>query len=294
MGDESATDPLSAARARYEREREKRLRDDGLAQYSQLDRASTRTFDHDPWVEPGLHPRARRRGDRGRHRRRRVRRDAHRHRPRSSGASPTSASSRRPATSAAPGTGTATRAACATSSRYIYLPLLEETGYMPDRCGTRRRTGDLRALPAHRPPLRPVPARPVPDRDRDRRRGTTTPPAGRSPPPGATALGPVPRHRRRHPAQGQAARPSRASTTSPARPFHTARWDYGYTGGSPTEPMDRLADKRVGIIGTGATVDPGRAAAGPGGQGGLRLPAHAVGGRRAGQRPDRRRVVRAR
>jgi cation diffusion facilitator CzcD-associated flavoprotein CzcO len=36
--------------------------------------------------------------------------------------------------------------------------------------------------------------------------------------------------------------------------FHTSRWDYGYTGGSPTEPMDRLADKRVGIIGTGATA----------------------------------------
>ena len=38
------------------------------------------------------------------------------------------------------------------------------------------------------------------------------------------------------------------------RAFHTARWDYGYTGGSATEPMDRLADKRVGIIGTGATA----------------------------------------
>ena len=36
--------------------------------------------------------------------------------------------------------------------------------------------------------------------------------------------------------------------------FHTSRWDYGYTGGSPTEPMDHLADKRVGIIGTGATA----------------------------------------
>ena len=35
--------------------------------------------------------------------------------------------------------------------------------------------------------------------------------------------------------------------------FHTTRWDYEYTGGSPTEPMDRLADKVVGIIGTGAT-----------------------------------------
>ena len=36
--------------------------------------------------------------------------------------------------------------------------------------------------------------------------------------------------------------------------FHTTRWDYAYTGGSPTEPMDHLADKVVGIIGTGATA----------------------------------------
>ena len=36
--------------------------------------------------------------------------------------------------------------------------------------------------------------------------------------------------------------------------FHTTRWDYDFTGGSPTEPMDRLADKVVGIIGTGATA----------------------------------------
>jgi cation diffusion facilitator CzcD-associated flavoprotein CzcO len=36
--------------------------------------------------------------------------------------------------------------------------------------------------------------------------------------------------------------------------FHTSRWDYSYTGGSPTDPMDRLSDKRVGVIGTGATA----------------------------------------
>ncbi|MEQ1551056.1 NAD(P)/FAD-dependent oxidoreductase [Sphingorhabdus sp.] len=36
--------------------------------------------------------------------------------------------------------------------------------------------------------------------------------------------------------------------------FHTSRWDYGYTGGSPEgAPMTKLADKRVAIIGTGAT-----------------------------------------
>ena len=39
------------------------------------------------------------------------------------------------------------------------------------------------------------------------------------------------------------------------RAFHTSRWDYDYTGGDPTgQPMARLADKRVAIIGTGATA----------------------------------------
>lgn len=36
--------------------------------------------------------------------------------------------------------------------------------------------------------------------------------------------------------------------------FHTSRWDYDYTGGSPDGAlMEKLADKRVAIIGTGAT-----------------------------------------
>ncbi|MGZ4784633.1 MAG: flavin-containing monooxygenase [Acidimicrobiales bacterium] len=37
--------------------------------------------------------------------------------------------------------------------------------------------------------------------------------------------------------------------------FHTSRWDYDYTGGDPNgAPLTNLADKRVGIIGTGATA----------------------------------------
>jgi cation diffusion facilitator CzcD-associated flavoprotein CzcO len=37
--------------------------------------------------------------------------------------------------------------------------------------------------------------------------------------------------------------------------FHTSRWDYEYTGGDWTgAPMTDLGDKRVGIIGTGATA----------------------------------------
>ena len=36
--------------------------------------------------------------------------------------------------------------------------------------------------------------------------------------------------------------------------FHTSRWDYGYTGGNANGGLIVLADKRVGIIGTGATA----------------------------------------
>jgi cyclohexanone monooxygenase len=36
--------------------------------------------------------------------------------------------------------------------------------------------------------------------------------------------------------------------------FHTSRWDYGYTGGHSKGELTNLADKRVGIIGTGATA----------------------------------------
>ena len=36
--------------------------------------------------------------------------------------------------------------------------------------------------------------------------------------------------------------------------FHTSRWDYAYTGGDATGGLTGLNDKRVGIIGTGATA----------------------------------------
>jgi cyclohexanone monooxygenase len=37
--------------------------------------------------------------------------------------------------------------------------------------------------------------------------------------------------------------------------FHTARWDYAYTGGHHRNPtLDKLADKRVALVGTGATA----------------------------------------
>jgi cyclohexanone monooxygenase len=36
--------------------------------------------------------------------------------------------------------------------------------------------------------------------------------------------------------------------------FHTSRWDYGYTGGDSYGNLSKLADKTVGIVGTGATA----------------------------------------
>lgn len=36
--------------------------------------------------------------------------------------------------------------------------------------------------------------------------------------------------------------------------FHTSRWDYAYTGGTSDGNLDRLHDRTVGIIGTGATA----------------------------------------
>ncbi|MFM8356890.1 MAG: flavin-containing monooxygenase [Gammaproteobacteria bacterium] len=36
--------------------------------------------------------------------------------------------------------------------------------------------------------------------------------------------------------------------------FHTSRWDYDYTGGGPEGDLHKLVDKRVAIIGTGATA----------------------------------------
>ncbi len=44
-----------------------------------------------------------------------------------------------------------------------------------------------------------------------------------------------------------------AITNFKGHSFHTARWDYSYTGGDSTGGLDKLADKRVALVGTGAT-----------------------------------------
>ena len=67
------------------------------------------------------------------------------------------------------------------------------------------------------------------------------------------------------------------------RSFHSARWDYGYTGGGPGQPLTELGDQVVGLVGTGATGIQCLPPAGRGGAARLRVPAHALGHRGAGQ-----------
>ena len=77
------------------------------------------------------------------------------------------------------------------------------------------------------------------------------------------------------------------------RSFHSARWDYGYTGGAPDDPhLDKLGDKVVGIIGTGASAIQAVPAARGVGEAPVRVPAHAVGHRRARQPADAGRLRR--
>ena len=142
-------------------------------------------------------------------------------------------------------------AACDVES-YIYLPLLEETGYMPveryskapeirEHCARIARHFDLykdalfstqvTTLDWDTGDARWVARTDRGDRIRARFVVLTTGPLNRPKLPAIPGIESFKGHS-----------------------FHTSRWDYGYTGGSATTPMDKLADMRVGIIGTGATA----------------------------------------
>ncbi|WP_436793238.1 flavin-containing monooxygenase [Actinospongicola halichondriae] len=239
---------LTLARERYAREREKRLRSDGLAQYQSLrDHGS---FDQDPWVEPGFERDAvveetdvvivgggfggmlnavnlLRRG----------------------------VSDFRIVEKAGDFGGTwywnrYPGCMCDVES-YIYLPSLEETGYVPtmryapatEIFEHSQRIGKHFDLYEHALFQTEV-EEATWDDERCRWRITTTRGDQLDARFLITAGGVL--HKAKLPA-------IEGIDTFAGRAFHTARWDYGYTGGSPTEPMDRLAGKRVGVIGTGAT-----------------------------------------
>ena len=137
----------------------------------------------------------------------------------------------------------------------VYLPLLEETGHMP--------TQKYMLAPeifAHAQRIAETFG--LYDNALFSTAGAPTLDVGRR----GVALDHPHRSRRRDRAPGssrwaparctaRSCRASRASRPSPGTRFHTSRWDYGYTGGDPQgAPMTKLADKRVGIIGTGATA----------------------------------------
>ena len=142
-------------------------------------------------------------------------------------------------------------AACDVES-YVYLPLLEETGFMPER---KYSVG---------PEIRGYAARIANQYDLDRdvlfqtevtdlawdeatRRWTVATNRGDAIRARFVVMAAGPLHRPKLP--GIAGLESFAGHS-----FHTSRWDYAYTGGGPDGGLDRLGDKTVGIIGTGATA----------------------------------------
>jgi cation diffusion facilitator CzcD-associated flavoprotein CzcO len=134
---------------------------------------------------------------------------------------------------------------------YIYLPLLEETGYMPKEkysFGPEIREHAQRV--AHHYDLYPRSLLQTQIRnlqwDDGEHRWTVT-----------THRGDVLRARHVIVSSGSLNRPKLPGLPGlrdfKGHTFHTSRWDYDYTGGSATGGLDKLGDKRVGIIGTGAT-----------------------------------------
>ena len=142
-------------------------------------------------------------------------------------------------------------AQCDTAS-FVYMPLLEETGHMPsekyckgpeilDHC---RRIGEHFDLYDKAVFSTEVTAL---DWDEAASRWIIKTNRGDKMRAKFIAMGTGPLHRPKLPGIA-------GIETFGGHTFHTSRWDYEYTGGNPAgAPLDGLADKRVGIIGTGAT-----------------------------------------
>jgi len=238
-------------RARYRRERDKRLRADGESQYLEATDELAHYANHDPYVEPGFERdpltldvdvivigagfsglmSAARLKERG-------------------------VGSFRVIEAGGDFGGTwywnrYPGAQCDIES-YCYLPLLEETGYMPKEKYSfapeifehTRRIGEYFGLYDHAVFQTRVTEvrwdetlrrwRVSTNRDDDIRTRFVihaTGPANRPKLPGIPGIGDFKGHT-----------------------FHTSRWDYPYTGGDHTGGLTGLADKRVAIIGTGATA----------------------------------------
>ncbi|PKB19366.1 cyclohexanone monooxygenase [Novosphingobium kunmingense] len=142
-------------------------------------------------------------------------------------------------------------AACDIES-YVYLPLLEETGFIPERKysqGPEIRAYSQRIADHFRLHDGALLQTEVTDMawDEADRRWTVS-----------TNRGDALRARFVIMANGPLHRPKLPGIPGiesfEGHTFHTSRWDYAYTGGDQNGGLDRLGDKVVGIIGTGATA----------------------------------------
>jgi cyclohexanone monooxygenase len=234
---------------RYKQEREKRLRADGSAQYLPLQGVFA-DFDKDPYVEPGFtRPALTERTDvlivgggfggmLAGARLRQAGVESFRIIEKGGDFGGTWYWNRYPG------------AACDVES-YIYLPLLEETGYMPKEKYAKapeifahcQRIG--RHFDLYKAALFQTLARTM-DWDEGTRRWNVTTDRGDLLSARFVIIAGGILHKAKLPGIP-------GIETFQGHCFHTSRWDYAYTGGSPTSPMTKLADKHVGIIGTGAT-----------------------------------------
>ncbi len=250
--DEIYTENLSIdqLREKYQAERQKRLRSDGVAQYKELV-GDYEEFDRDPYVEPGFT------------------RDAVIEEVdvvivgggfggmiAAANLTKAGITNFRIVEKGGDFGGTwywnrYPNAACDVES-YVYLPLLEETGYMPTEkyakapeifayCQLLGRTFDLYRAALFQTEIADMRW----DENLKRWRVATSRADDISAKFIVIAGGVL--HKAKLPGIP-------GIETFAGRAFHTSRWDYSYTGGSSQGLMDKLADKRVGIIGTGATA----------------------------------------
>lgn len=142
-------------------------------------------------------------------------------------------------------------AACDTES-YVYLPMLEELGYMPARkyakapeihehCKRIVRHFELDRDTCFQTEVTGL------DWDRPSARWTIRTNRGDAMRARYVVLSPGPLHRPKLPGIP-------GIQSFKGHSFHTSRWDYDYTGGTSEGGLTGLADKVVGIIGTGATA----------------------------------------
>lgn len=241
---------LEEAREKYRIEREKRLRADGIRQYKEL-KGDYEEFDRDPYVEPGFT------------------RDAIVEEVdvvivgggfggmiEAANLTKAGITNFRIVEKAGDFGGTwywnrYPNAACDVES-YVYLPLLEDTGYMPTEkyakapeifayCQLLGRTFDL-----YRGALFQTEVEDMRWDESTKRWNVMTSRSDVLSAKFIVIAGGV-LHKAKLPGIP-------GIETYAGRAFHTSRWDYSYTGGSSQTLMEKLADKRVGIIGTGATA----------------------------------------